>query len=146
MTTEQNQSPLLHISLDAQHYELIERCNALRDTNAELLDVLESSLVYANCLPSEVALKFKSAIAKARAPGAVISTRQSASTVRTGNARTIPTAPCVIALNNHGNPDWARREVNGQPAPSVRVGRVTSRLIHPALAGSHVESNHKHRS
>jgi hypothetical protein len=41
MTTEQNKSPPSHIPLDAQHYELIERCNALRDTNVELLASLE---------------------------------------------------------------------------------------------------------
>lgn len=69
MTTEQNKSPPAHIPLDAQHYELIETCNALRTINAELLDACEIALEdYQQHIPGATTVPdiLRTAITKAR--------------------------------------------------------------------------------
>jgi len=43
-------------------------------------------------------------------------------------------APFAVVLNHHGTLTGRAAEVNGRPAPRVRVGRMTSRLLRPVPA------------
>ena len=43
----------------------------------------------------------------------------------------LPHCPLTSCPQQAWESDRARREVNGQPAPKFRVGRVTSRLLRP---------------